>query len=409
VADELNPEVLLRERPVADLARLRSRAVVVAVIGLALMVLGLFTGGLSLFFQSYLIAFVFLMGITLGSMALLMVQYLSGGAWGMVARRVFEAATRNLPLMLVLFVPIALTAASGLNLPVLYEWMRPEAMNDPVIKLKAAYLNKGFFLARAVLFFAIWGTLVFLLNRWSKEQDDSAPRRPGPMDGRLRVLSGPGLVLYVITITFMSVDWIMSISPKFYSTIFGILTLGGQGLSTMAFTILTLSLLARFKPMSQVIEKDHFHDLGKLMLAFVMLWAYFNVSQLIIIWSGNLPEEIPWYIERLQGAWAPVAWAVLIGHFMLPFLLLLSRDLKRHPKLLARLAVFVLIMRVVDLTWTIGPVFRHQAMTIHWMDFAAVLGLGGVWMAVFFTNLGGRALVPAHDPYFKEALAHGGH
>jgi hypothetical protein len=402
-SSELNPEALLRERPVNDLARLRGRSVIFGAVGLVLMAVGWMTQGRTEFLQSYLIGFIFWLGITMGSLALLMVQYLSGGAWGMVTRRIFEAATRNLPLMLVFFLPIAL------NLPVLYEWVRPEAVSDPVIQEKAAYLNVGFFFVRAAVFFAIWGTLAFLLNRWSKEQDDKAPRLPGPKDGRLRVLSGPGLVLYMLTLTLMSVDWVMSLAPHFYSTIFGILMLGGQGLSTMGFSILVLTALSRFKPMSDVVEPDHFHDLGKLMLAFVMLWAYFNVSQLIIIWSGNLPEEIPWYIERLQGAWAPVAWAVFLGHFVLPFGLLLSRDLKRRPALLSKLALFVLFMRVVDLIWTIGPVFRHQTSTIHWLDFAAVMGMGGVWLAFFFATLASRALVPAHDPYFKEAMAHGGH
>lgn len=400
---DLNPEALLRERPADDLARLRGRSLVFGAAGLVLMAAGWFMAGRQEFLQSYLIGYVFWMGITMGSLALLMVQYLSGGAWGMVSRRIFEAASRNLPLMLVLFLPIAM------NLGTLYAWVRPEAASDPEIQEKAAYLNVPFFFLRAAGFFVILGTLTFLLNRWSKEQDDTALRLPGPMDGRFRMLSGPGLVLYVLTLTFMSVDWIMSLEPHFYSTIFGILMIGGQGLSTMAFTILVLAALARFKPMSDVVEVDHFHDLGKLMLAFVMLWAYFNVSQLIIIWSGNLPEEIPWYIERLHGTWAPVAVAVLIGHFALPFGLLLSRDLKRHPKLLSRLALFVLVMRVVDLVWTIGPVFRHEASTIHWLDFAVVVGLGGVWLAFFFTTLGRRALVPAHDPYFEEALAHGGH
>ena len=403
MTEPLNTEALLRARPTADLSRLRMLWVIIGAIGLALMAVGFLTQGRTAFLQSYLIGFVFWMGITMGSLALLMVQYLSGGAWGMVARRVFEAATRNFPLMLVLFLPIAL------NLQVLYVWAGPNAASDPVIQRKAAYLNPGFFFARAALFFAIWGALAFLFNRWSKEQDDTAPRLPGPKDGRSRMLSGPGLVLYMVTLTFMSVDWIMSLAPHFYSTIFGILMLGGQGLSTLAFTILILAALSRFTPMSDVLEPDHFHDLGKLMLAFVMLWAYFNVSQLIIIWSGNLPEEIPWYLDRLQGAWAPVAVAVLIGHFVLPFLLLLSRDVKRRPALLSKLAFFILFMRVVDLIWTIGPVFRGQGSTLHWLDFAVVLGMGGVWLAFFFTTLGGRALVPAHDPYFKEAMAHGGH
>ena len=399
----LNPEALLRERPTERLAGLRTRSVVFGVIGLVLMAVGWVTQGTTEFFQSYLISFIFWISITMGSLALLMVQYLTGGAWGMVSRRIFEAGSRTLPLILLLFLPIAF------NLPVLYEWVRPAVAATPEIRAKALYLNVPFFFIRAAIFFAIWGILTFLLNRWSKEQDETAPRLPGPKDGRFRVLSGPGVVLYMITLTFMSVDWVMSLVPHFYSTIFGILMLGDQGLSTMAFTIVILTIIARFRPMSEVVEADHFHDLGKLMLAFVMLWAYFNVSQLIIVWSGNLPEEIPWYIDRLQGAWAPIAWLVFLGHFVLPFALLLSRRLKRHPHLLVRLALFVLLMRAVDIIWTIGPAFRHQTSTIHWLDLASIVGMGGIWMAVFFTLLAGRALLPAHDPYFEEALAHGGH
>ena len=403
MSGDLHAPALLAARPTGDLARLRTRALGLGVVGLAAAAIGFATQDHALVLQSYLIAFIFWIGITVGSLALLMVQYLTGGGWGLFARRVFEASTRNLPLMLVLFLPIAM------NLPVLYPWARPDALTDPILQAKAAYLNPSFFFVRAGLYFAIWGTLAFLLNRWSKEQDDTAPRLPGPKDGRLRMLSGPGLVLYMITLTFMSVDWVMSLEPHFTSTIFGILMLGGQGLSTMAFTILILSMVSRFRPLSEVATAELFHDLGKLMLCFVLLWAYFNVSQLIIIYQANLPEEIPWYIDRLHGFWMPIAVLVLIGHFTLPFLLLLSRDLKRHAKLLGRLALFVLAMRVVDLVWTIGPVFRHDGTTLHWMDAAAVVGMGGIWVFFFFRNLAGRALVPANDPYFQDAMAHAGH
>jgi hypothetical protein len=412
--DHFDSAALLRARPTEGFAALRSRAVILGAIGIVGLAAGWMVDGQT-FWQSYLIGYIFWLGITLGSLALLMVQYLSGGAWGMVSRRIFEASTRNIWLMLLLFLPIAW------KLPSIYAWaaadpttVLPQATAEEAtalrhaIELKAAYLNKSFFYLRAVLFFVIWGGLTFVLNRWSKEQDDSAPRRPGPTDRRFRVLSGPGLVLYMLTVTLMAVDWIMSLQPQFYSTIFGILFVGGQGLATLAFTILVLSRLSRDKPLSDVIQADHFHDLGKLMLAFVMLWAYFNISQLLIIWSANLPEEIPWYMARLKGTWMPVAVLILLGHFALPFSLLLSRDLKRHPSLLAIVAAFVLVMRVVDLTWNIGPIFREHS-TIHWMDFAAVAGIGGVWLFLFVNNLAGRALVPAHDPYFTEAVAHGGH
>jgi hypothetical protein len=305
-------------------------------------------------------------------------------------------------LMLVLFIPIAL------NLGTLYVWARPEAAADEVIHAKAAYLNPTFFFIRVGLYFLIWVTLTTILTRWSRQQDESAPQPPGPMDRRCRVLSGPGLVASILAITFMSVDWMMSLDPHFYSTIWGILTLGGAGLSTLAFTVLVLQGLSEAKPMAQVVNTERFHDFGKLMLAFVMLWAYFNVSQLLIIWSANLPEEIPWYIERLRGPWLPWSWLVLIGHFVLPFVILLSRDVKRHRKTLARVAYFILFMRLVDFIWTVGPVFRHER-TVHWLDFTIVVAFAAPWLFLFYRNLGQQSLVPANDPYFKEAVADGGH
>ena len=398
-------EAALMTRPTAEIGRMGTRAMVFGAVGVALGVIGFLTdeSARHVFLQSYLIAYIFWLGITLGSLGVLMVQHLSGGAWGLVARRVLEASTRNLPLMLVLFVPIAF------QLPALYSWARPDAAADHIIQRKAVYLNPGFFYARAVLFFVVWGALVFLLNKWSKEQDQQPAVPPGPLDRRFRVLSGPGLVLFVITITFMSVDWVMSLDPHWYSTIFGILTLGEQGLSTLAFTIFVLTRLVRFKPMSEFAAADHFHDLSKLMFAFVLLWAYFSVSQLIIVWSANLPEEIPFYLDRFHGAWRPVSSAVLLGPFVVPIALLLSASLKRTPGRIAVVCLFILLMRVVETAWMIGPMVRHEGSGLHWLDFALVLGMGGIWLFVFFRNLAGRALVPARDPYLKDALAHGGH
>ncbi|MEO6221994.1 MAG: hypothetical protein ABIP90_02005 [Vicinamibacterales bacterium] len=399
---ELNSAQLLGERPVADMGRMMSRGIMFGAIGIAGTIAGYFMADRSQFFQSYLIAYMFWMGISLGSLLLLMVQYLSGGAWGLVARRIFESGARTLPLMAVLFLPIAF------NLETLYSWARPEAATDTIIQSKAAYLNPQFFYTRAILYFVIWFVLTTILTRWSRSQDETPPQPPGPLDRRFRVLSGPGIVLTVLTVTFMSVDWVMSLDPHFYSTIFGILTLGGAGLSTLAFTILVLQGLKQSQPMSQVANVERFHDFGKLMLAFVMLWAYFNVSQLLIIWSANLPEEIPWYLERLRGPWAPWSWLVLLGHFVLPFVLLLSRDIKRHSRVLAGVAYFVLLMRVVDFIWTVGPVFRHDT-TFHWLDFTIPLAFAAPWLFMFYRNLGQQSLVPANDPYFKEAVADGGH
>ena len=399
-------EATLLSRPTAEIGRMGTRAVAIGAVGVALGVIGFLSDANAshIFLQSYLIAYMFWLGITIGSLGILMVHHLSGGAWGLVARRILEASTRNLPLMFVLFVPIAM------SLPELYSWARPGAEADHIIHIKAPYLNKGFWYIRAGLYFVIWGTLIYFLNKWSREQDQQPALPPGPVDRRFRMLSGPGLVLFVIVMTFMSTDWVMSLDPHWYSTIFGILNLGEMGLSTMAFIIVILARLVRFKPMSDVLAADHIHDLSKLMFAFVLLWAYFSVSQLIIVWSGNLPEEIPFYIERFHGPWKPVSIAVLLGHFVIPFALLLSASLKRTPGRVAVVALFILVMRVVETAWMIGPMVRHEGGSgLHFLDFAMTLGMGGIWLFLFFRNLAGRALVPARDPYLKESLAHGGH
>ena len=392
-------------RPTAELSRLGSRSMILGVVGIAASVAGYIVAGDS-FWQSYLIAYIFWIGISIGSLAILMVQHLTGGAWTMASRRLFEGATRNLPLMALLFLPI------WFNLAKLYPWVKPspdDVKMQEVLHLKGAYLNPAFFGGRAALYFAIWIGLAYFLNKWSRQQDEAPAQLPGPLDRRSRMISGPGLVLFVGTITFMSVDWVMSLDPHWYSTIFGVLMLGGSGLSTMAFSILMLALLARVEPMSRVATANNFHDHGKLMFAFVMLWAYFSVSQLLIIWSANLPEEVPFYLERLHGAWYPISIILLFGHFALPFLILLSSTLKRTPNRVKWVALFILVMRVVDITWTIGPVFRHEGSALSWVDFAVVLGIGGIWLSLFFRNLAGRAIVPAKDPYFKEAMAHAGH
>jgi hypothetical protein len=402
MSEHVNEAALLADRPMADLARLRGRGLAIGAVGLVATVIGFFVEDKALFMQSYLIAFMFWLSVALGSLGLLMVQYLSGGAWGIVTRRVFEAGARTLPLLFVLFLPIAL------NLPVLYSWTRPGAASDPVIQEKALYLNTGFFYVRYVLYFAIWIGLTSMLVRWSREQDATAPRLPGPKDRRFRVVSGPGVVLYILTVTFVAVDWVMSLDPHFSSTIYGLLLVGGTAVCAQAFAIIVIAAIAKSRPMSEVLTPEHVHDLGKLLLAFIMLWAYFEVSQLIIIWSGNLTEEIPWYLIRTHGGWHVVTWIVALGDFFVPFALLLSRSLKRDIRSLARLALFVLVMRTVEVIWMIAPIFR-QTITVQWLDYAVILAMGGIWLFFFFRNLAGRALVPAHDPSFKKALAHGGH
>jgi hypothetical protein len=396
---------------VPALARLQQRALIVGIVGLAAGGVGAFLN-LDQFFRSWLIGFLFCLGLAVGSLGLLMLQHLSGGQWGLVSRRVFEASSRTLPLVALAFIPILF------GMRPLFLWARPEAVQtDRILQMKAPYLNVSFFTVRAVAYFAFWLLCMFLLNKWSAAQDRGETAVTTEDTVRFRKVSAPGLLFLVVTVTFASVDWVMSLDPHWYSTIFGLLTVVGQGLSALAFTIAVLALIASSGALAGSLTARHFHDLGKLLLAFVMLWAYLSFSQFLIIWSGNLPEEIPWYIERIRGGWGVVALLLVVGHFALPFALLLSRDLKRHSNLLARVAIFVIAMRLVDLIWLVAPTFSRGAgeghpglsLPVHWMDIVLPIGLAGVWIFLFARHLRSRALLPFNDPYFKEAFAHESH
>lgn len=404
--------------PPAEIERYEKIAFGVGLLGLIGWVVSLVVSGhlSENIFQSYLIGYVYWVGISLGCLGLLMVQYLGGGGWGLVIRRQLEAGSHTLWMMLVLFVPII----GGLGK--LYEWVHPEHVKEPavlhLIEHKAPYLNVPFFIARFLIYFVIWLGLAFFLNKWSKQQDDA-----GDMNAvqRSQNLSGPGFVFYAIAVTFAAFDWIMSLDAAWFSTIFGMLTLAGQGVLTIAFLILICATLQKSQPMSDVLQPKHFHDLGKLQLALVMVWAYFSFSQLLIIWAGNLPEEIPWYMERFQPKtiWWYVGFALILLHFALPFLLLLSRDLKRDGKRLRFVAMLLMVMRFVDLLWVIVPEFekRHRESGVSqgspglfYASCALVtIGLGGIWIGWFFMQLRRRALIPYNDPQLPEALAAGGH
>jgi len=395
--DAASPLLLPEDHP---LHRVQRVAVGVSAIALVVCVLAGF-GNLTQFLRSYLVAYVFWVGGALGCLALLMIHHVTGGAWGVAIRRLLESGARTLPMMAILFLPIAFGVRR------LYEWAQPERVaQDPLLQHQALYLNVPFFLARTAFYFIAWSLVVRALTRWSLRQDASFDPLPGQ---RLELISRGGLLLMGLTMTFAAIDWTMSLQPHWSSTIYGVIFMGGSALTAFAVVIPVVALLSVNPPVEGHVSNDQLSDLGKLLLAFVMLWAYFNVSQFIIIYQGNLPEEIPWYIDRITGPWAPVGVLVLVGHFVLPFSLLLSRNWKRKGTTLARIAMFMLVMRAVDLIWTIGPIFRRTGSTLSWLDFAAVLGLGALWLLVFFRNLGARALVPAHDPYFEDALANVGH
>lgn len=354
------------------------------------------------FYQSYLFSYMLVLGLTLGSLGLLMLQHLTGGHWGIIIRRPLEAASRNIWLVLLMFVPIVLGMKS------LYRaWLDPEKLKaEPLSAYQQGYLTSAGFLGRAVLYFAIWGALVWLFNSWSREQDrnpeDRALRR------RLKLLAGPGIILYVLAMTFAAIDWVMSLSPHWASTIYGFIFVAGQAITAMSLMIIVVAALSSSEPYAGIIQKRHLHDLGKLLFAFNMLWAYFDFSQLLIIWSGNQPEEISFYRTRLYGGWGVVAVIVLIFSFALPFLVLLSRDIKRSAGLISKVAVWMILMRLVDLFWMTRPEFSSSALPT-WLDIVVPIALIGLWVGFFAFNLKQQPLLPLGDPKLAEAIAHHEH
>jgi hypothetical protein len=384
----------------ASLAGLQRTSLLLGIIALALSAIGAFVFP-DEFFPAYLIAYLFLFGITIGSLAILMLQYMTGGDWGLVIRRELEAATRTIPLLAVAFLPLL----TGLHK--LYPWTNADFVRDhEIIQQKTIYLNVPFFLGRTVFYFAVWLILTYLLNKWSKEQDESSD--PAGVLRRLQILSGPGLVLYGLTVSFAGIDWIMSLEPEWFSTIYGMLLMAGQGLTALSIMILTLIYLSKREPMSSFVVPKYIHDLGKLMLAFVMIWAYLSFSQLLIIWAGDLPNEIPWYLRRLQTEWKWVGVLLVLFGFTFPFLMLLSRDLKRRGNTIIIIALVVIVMRFVDLFWLTAPEFSRDTIPLSVpniaLDILTPIGMLGVWVAFYIRQLRARPLLPLGDPYMDVAL-----
>jgi hypothetical protein len=384
----------------ARFGELRKQCLTVAVVFGIAGIIGLIVPGTrQQFFRSYLIGYMLWLGLTLGCMALLMMQHLTGGNWGMSIRRITEAASRTVPMMALLFLPVLVGMLSG----DLYPWTRPEviAKDEHLRHLTASYLSKSGWIFRAILYFVIWGGLSYALNRWTAVHD-SPPERD--LHRRFQYFSAPGLVLYVFTLTFASVDWVMSLDPHWYSTMYPLLFVAGHGVSGLCFSVLILWLLVRYSAFGNLVQKDQFHDLGNLMLAFVMLWAYFSFSQWLIIWSGNIAEETRWYVERINGGWGLVAVILAALHFAVPFALLLSRELKREPARLAALAAWLIVMRWLDLFWLVEPNYWKAHFHISWLDVVVPVAIGGVWLAAFFAQLAKRPLLPVYDPYVHSFL-----
>jgi hypothetical protein len=385
------------DRLIPDLARYQRRLLAAGGLGLLVAAVALARSA-EQFYYSYLMAYMFVLGITLGCLAVGMIHQLTGGAWGIVIRRPLGAATRTLPVLTLLFAPVL----AGMSQ--LYVWTRPDIVaHDEALQHKHLYLNVPFFIVRAAIFFAVWNALAYFLNKWSIDQDRTGDRR---FARRMQMLSAGGLVAYGLTITFASFDWMMSLEPHWFSTIYGVLVMGGQGLSAFAFLIVVLVWLSRRSPMDAIVVPAHFHDLGNLTLAFVMLWAYFAISQYLIIWSGNLPAEIAWYTHRVQTGWRFIGVFLMLFHFAIPFVLLLSRRVKRHAALILKVCVGILVVRLVDLYWLIGPELHRTGVSVSVLDVLLPVSLFTFWLGFFVYQLRRRPLLPLHDPQFEESLGH---
>jgi hypothetical protein len=379
-----------------ELASVRRGALVGGGVGAALTLLGAFLDP-GKFFHAYLVAYVYWLGLGLGCLGLLMVYHLTGGGWGVAIRRLLEAGAATLPYMAFLFLPLVF------GLHHLYEWTHTETvMADPVLRQKVAYLNIPFFLARTAVYFLAWLALAHYLDRWSDAQDRSGE---ASLAVKMRKLSGGGLVIFGLTVTFAAFDWVMSLQPHWFSTIFGMIFIAGQGVGALALVIVTLSRLSARGDLRPVLAPTILNDLGNLLLAFVMVWAYLSFSQLLIIWSGNLPEEITYYLHRISGGWNLVAIALAVFYFAVPFLVLLGRRNKRQLERLALVALGLLVARLVDLFFTIAPVFYQGRLQLHWLDVAAFAALGGAWLMLFAWRLERRPLLAPNDPELEPALA----
>lgn len=362
---------------------LMKQAGLVGVGALALLAVGAAVSGADQFFRSYLIGYVYWLGIAFGCLGIQMIHALTGGRWGPPIQRTLYAASATLPLLAVLFLPLL----GGIE--ALYPWARPEALEDPVLQHKAAYLNVPFFIGRALACLIVWSLLALALYR------RAVPRLGKTSSSKMRVIAGPGLLIGAMTMSVAAIDWLMTLEPHWFSTMFPVIVIVGQLLSAQCFVI--AMLVFEKKKTAGEVPIDPLHDLGNLLLLFVMLWAYVSYSQYLIIYAANMAEDVTFYVHRSAGGWQSVAFGLIVLHFAVPFLVLLSRRSKRSPQILGALAGGLLLMRLVEIFWVVGPNFSGDHVSVHWMDLAGFVAIGGLWGAYFFYRLGSDELKPARS------------
>jgi hypothetical protein len=349
------------------------------------------------FYFSWLVAFLFFLSIALGGLFFVLVHFAAKAGWSVAVRRIAEQAMVALPLFALLFLPILF------GMHELFHWTHADAVaHDPLLQWKAPYLNQGFFVLRAGLYFACWTILAVFMYRQSTRQDrtgDPAITR------RLQNLSPPALAVFALTTSFAAIDWIMSLDPHWYSTILGVYYFAGCLVGIYAFMIVVMTLSLRAGLSDKVLTSGHFHDLGKLLFAFTVFWAYIAFSQYFLIWYGNIPEETVFYVGRLQGSWRSLSAWLAVGHFVIPFFFLMRAGVKRRPLLLLIGAVWMLLMHLLDLFWLVMPVLHEDRAQLGWLDVTSLLAVGGFFLAAFGWSLRSVAILPIRDPRLSESLS----
>lgn len=373
--------------------RVQTLAVFIGIAGTVALVIGGIASP-QRFLQAYLFGYIAWLSIPLGCLGLLMLHHMVSGRWGYVIQRIFEAGALTLPLMAILFLPILASASK------VYPWVA-DGVHDAGTHEHtwSSYLNLPFFTVRYFVYFGLWSGAAYLLSLWSRRQDETRDPR---YTRKLRLLSAPGLLVFVLLVTFASVDWVMSLEPGWSSTIYGFVFVVGEALAALSFAVIVVWMVSAQSPMSEVLTTKHIHFLGNLLLTCVILWAYMAYSQWIIIWSGNLPDENSWYLHRLAPGWNGIALGLIILHFFAPFFLLLGRRVKHSLKFLSAIAGGLLLMRLVDVYWLVMPAFHPSGLEISWLDVVAPFALGGIWISAFVALLKRRSIVPAYDPRFVE-------
>jgi hypothetical protein len=383
-----------------QMERVQRNALFIGLVALVISLIGLFLDPAH-FWQSYLFAYIFWAGLALGCLGIFFLHNVVGGNWGVAVRRLVESGLQTLPLVLLFAVPLFFALGT------IYKWTDASFRAEHfAVGHKAAYLNPSFFIIRTLLYFLIWFFTGFRILKMANEHDRTGDPA---LFKRIKTRSAPALLIFVVTTTYAFIDWIMSLEPDWYSTIYAWMFTVGEVLLTFSFLVAVLVLLSKREPFASFLTRQHYHDLGNLMLAFTMLWAYMSFSQFLIIWAENLPDEIPWYVRRFSGGWGYIAWTIAIFHFFVPFFLLLLRFVKKNPTRLRTLAVWIIIMRILDVFWIVEPAFRQRGLEVYWTDLVALIGLGGIWLAFFIRNLKSRPLLASHDPRDTYSLlkAHG--